>query len=40
MLADTGNFDVGHPALTYQLRGIAQVDVEVRCLKQPVHSGF
>ena len=40
VLADTGNFDVGHPALTYQLRGIAQVDVEVRCLKQPVHSGF
>ena len=30
----------GHPALTYQLRGICQVDVEVRCLKQPVHSGF
>ena len=40
VLADTGNFDVGHPALTYQLRGICQVDVEVRCLEQPVHSGF
>ncbi len=40
VLADTGNFDVGHPALTYQLRGICQVDMEVRCLKQPVHSGF
>ncbi len=40
VLADTGNFDVGHPALTYQLRGIAQVDVEVRCLERPVHSGF
>jgi acetylornithine deacetylase/succinyl-diaminopimelate desuccinylase-like protein len=40
VLADTGNFDVGHPALTYQLRGICQVDLEVRCLKQPVHSGF
>jgi acetylornithine deacetylase/succinyl-diaminopimelate desuccinylase-like protein len=40
VLADTGNFDVGHPALTYQLRGICQVDVELRCLKQPVHSGF
>ncbi|HVO12939.1 MAG TPA: M20/M25/M40 family metallo-hydrolase [Vicinamibacteria bacterium] len=40
VLADTGNFDVGHPALTYQLRGIAQVDVEVRCLRGPVHSGF
>ena len=40
VLADTGNFDVGHPALTYQLRGICQVDVEVRCLEQPIHSGF
>jgi len=40
VLADTGNLDVGHPALTYQLRGICQVDVEVRCLEQPVHSGF
>ena len=40
VLADTGNFDVGHPALTYQLRGICQVDVEVRCLERPVHSGF
>ena len=40
VLADTGNFDIGHPALTYQLRGICQVDLEVRCLRQPVHSGF
>jgi acetylornithine deacetylase/succinyl-diaminopimelate desuccinylase-like protein len=40
VLADTGNFDVGHPALTYQLRGICQVDVEVRCLERPIHSGF
>jgi acetylornithine deacetylase/succinyl-diaminopimelate desuccinylase-like protein len=40
VLADTGNFDVGYPAITYQLRGICQVDVEVRCLRQPVHSGF
>jgi cysteinylglycine-S-conjugate dipeptidase len=40
VLADTGNFEVGRPALTYQLRGICQVDVEVRCLERPVHSGF
>jgi len=40
VLADTGNFDVGHPALTYQLRGVCQVDLEVRCLDRPVHSGF
>jgi len=40
VLSDGGNFDTGHPALTYQLRGICQVDVEVRCLRQPVHSGM
>jgi acetylornithine deacetylase/succinyl-diaminopimelate desuccinylase-like protein len=40
VLVDTGNFDVGHPALTCQLRGICQVDVEVRCLERPIHSGF
>ncbi len=39
VLSDTGNFDTGVPALTYQLRGICQVDVEVQCLRQPVHSG-
>ncbi|OGK80042.1 MAG: hypothetical protein A2X52_10935 [Candidatus Rokubacteria bacterium GWC2_70_16] len=39
VLSDTGNFATGIPALTYQLRGICQVDVEVQCLRQPVHSG-
>jgi acetylornithine deacetylase/succinyl-diaminopimelate desuccinylase-like protein len=39
VLTDTGNFDTGVPALTCQLRGICQVDVEVQCLRQPVHSG-
>jgi acetylornithine deacetylase/succinyl-diaminopimelate desuccinylase-like protein/predicted GIY-YIG superfamily endonuclease len=39
VLSDTSNFDTGVPALTYQLRGICQVDVEVQGLKQPVHSG-
>ena len=39
VLSDTSNFDTGVPALTYQLRGMCQVDVEVRCLERPVHSG-
>lgn len=40
VLSDTANFDIGIPALTYQLRGIVQVDVEVQVLNQPVHSGM
>jgi acetylornithine deacetylase/succinyl-diaminopimelate desuccinylase-like protein len=39
VLSDTSNFDTGVPGLTYRLRGICQVDVEVRCLEWPVHSG-
>jgi cysteinylglycine-S-conjugate dipeptidase len=39
VLTDTKNYDVGHPALTYQLRGICQLDVEVQGLHQPLHSG-
>jgi len=40
VLSDTANLDTGIPALTYQLRGICQVDVEVKALSQPVHSGM
>jgi acetylornithine deacetylase/succinyl-diaminopimelate desuccinylase-like protein len=40
VLSDTANFDTGIPALTYQLRGICQIDVEVQCLERPVHSGM
>ncbi len=39
VLSDTANFATGVPALTWQLRGIVQVDVEVTCLDRPVHSG-
>ena len=39
VLSDTSNFATGVPALTFQLRGIVQVDVEVSCLERPVHSG-
>ncbi|HEX6739425.1 MAG TPA: M20/M25/M40 family metallo-hydrolase, partial [Vicinamibacteria bacterium] len=39
VLSDTSNFETGVPALTYRLPGLCQVDVEVRCLDRPVHSG-
>ena len=39
VLSDTYNFATGIPALTWQLRGLVQVDVEVTCLDRPVHSG-
>jgi acetylornithine deacetylase/succinyl-diaminopimelate desuccinylase-like protein len=39
VLSDTSNFDTGWPAITTRLRGLVQVDVEVSCLEQPVHSG-
>lgn len=39
ILCDTPNFDTGIPSLTYRLRGNCIVDVEVRCLSRPVHSG-
>lgn len=39
VLCDTPNFATGIPALTYRLRGNCIVDVEVRCLERPVHSG-
>jgi cysteinylglycine-S-conjugate dipeptidase len=40
VLADAGNWAVGRPALTYALRGIAELTVRVRSLEAPQHSGM
>ncbi len=40
VIADSGNWDIGEPALTTSLRGLINCFVEVRTLDHGVHSGM
>jgi acetylornithine deacetylase/succinyl-diaminopimelate desuccinylase-like protein len=40
VIADSGNWDIGQPALTTSLRGLVNCFAEVRVLKNAVHSGM
>jgi cysteinylglycine-S-conjugate dipeptidase len=40
VLTDLTNWQVGWPGITYALRGMADVTVDVRTVAQPVHSGM
>ena len=40
VIADSGNWDIGQPALTTSLRGLVNCFVEVSTLRNAVHSGM
>ncbi|WP_300681803.1 dipeptidase [Nocardioides sp.] len=40
VIADSGNWDIGIPALTTSLRGMIRMDIELRTLSHAVHSGM
>jgi acetylornithine deacetylase/succinyl-diaminopimelate desuccinylase-like protein len=40
VIADLQNFDAGLPSLTTSLRGMVALQVELRALRAPVHSGI
>jgi len=40
VVCDTENIEVGTPSITYSLRGIVGLQVEVTSAKMPVHSGM
>jgi len=40
VIADSGNWDIGRPALTTSLRGLVNLFAEVEVLKSAVHSGM